>query len=89
MRRDPYLEALRSQRRELGPRCQTILRPFLDRPTEAYLFSPQESRAEYQAQRAMRRKTKRTPSDLKRKRKANPQRAPKDHYTVNTMDSFR
>src|SRR5262249_31093150 len=30
-------------------------------------------------------RTKRTPSELKRKQKANPRRAPKDHYTVNTF----
>lgn len=70
---------------QLGTRCQIILRPFLDRPADAYLFSPRESRAQYQALRAAQRKTKPTPSERKRKRKANPQRAPKEHYTVNTF----
>jgi integrase len=69
----------------LGPRCQLTLRPFLGRPADAYLFSPQEARAEYQTQRAARRKTKRTPSEFKRERKANPQRVPKCHYSVNTF----
>jgi integrase len=69
----------------LGPKCQEILRPFLDRSPDAYLFSPQESRAAYQAQRAARRTTKVTPSQRKRRAKSNPRRAPRDHYTVNTF----
>jgi hypothetical protein len=36
---------------QLGPRCQMILRPFLDRPSHAYLFNPQETLAEHRAQR--------------------------------------
>jgi hypothetical protein len=69
----------------LGPRCQAVLRPFLDRPAEDYLFSPQEARAAYLAERAKRRKTKRTPSELKRRRKAHPKRAPQNHYTVSSF----
>lgn len=69
----------------LGPRCQLILRPFLNRPPDLYLFSPKESCAEYQALRATQRKTKRTPNEFKRKAKLNPKRGPKDRYTVNTF----
>jgi integrase len=49
----------------IGPKAQEILKPFLkpENP-QAYLFSPQESRAEYQALRRKNRKTKVTPSQL-------------------------
>jgi integrase len=70
---------------DLGPRCQEVIHPFLGRNPQAYLFSPKEARADYQARRAAQRKTKRTPSELRRKRKASPRRAPKDRYTVNTL----
>jgi integrase len=69
----------------LGPRCREVLQPFLSRPSEAYVFSPRESRAAYQAQRAAARKTKMTPSQRKRRPKPNPSRAPRDFYTVNTF----
>ncbi len=69
----------------LGPYCQAVLRPFLDRPTDAFMFSPRESRAAYQLARAARRKTKRTPSEMKHRRKKNPKRGPGDHYTTNTF----
>jgi integrase len=69
----------------LGPRCQEIIRPFLKADLQAYLFSPREARAEYQAQRALSRMTKRTPSELSRRPKANPKRAPQDRYTVNSF----
>jgi integrase len=69
----------------LGPRCQSIIRPFFKADLQGYLFSPAEARAEYQAKRAAARKTKRTPSETKRKRKANPKRAPRDHYDTNTF----
>jgi integrase len=69
----------------LGPRCQEIARRFLKADLLAYLFSPRESRAEYQTRRAAARKSKRTPSELRRRRKARPRRAPGDRYTVNTF----
>lgn len=69
----------------LGPRCQDVIRQFLGGDPQAYLFSPRASRAEYQSRRAAERKTKRTSSELYRKRKANPRRAPKSRYTVNTF----
>jgi integrase len=69
----------------LGPRCQAVLRPFLDGDPQTYLFSPRASRAEYQARRAAERKTRRTPSELLRRRKAKPRRAPKDRFTVNSL----
>ena len=69
----------------MGPLCQEIVRPFLKPDLNAYLFSPKESRAEYQAQRATQRKTKRTPSELHRELKSKPRRAPGDRYTVNSF----
>lgn len=69
----------------LGPRCQEIIRPFLKDDPQAYLFSPREAWEVYQAERAARRKTKRQPSQLCRKRKKNPNRAPRDRYDVNTF----
>jgi integrase len=70
----------------LGRRCQELLQPFLksDQP-EAYLFSPREAKAAFQAERAARRTTKRTPSELRRKRRTSPQRAPRARYDVNTF----
>ena len=70
----------------LGKRCQEILRPFLNEgQPEAFLFSPLEAKAAFQAERASRRKTKRTPSELKKRRKKHPQRAPRERYDVNTF----
>jgi hypothetical protein len=69
----------------LGPRCQEIIRPFLKPELQAYLFSPQEARAEYQARRAEQRKTKKTPSEFRRKAKAHARRAPRRRYDVNTF----
>lgn len=69
----------------LGPRSQELIRPFLNTDLNAYLFSPKDARAEYQQQRAANRKTKRTPGELKRKRKGIPQRAPRERYDVNSF----
>jgi integrase len=69
----------------LGVNAQEAIRPFLKTDLQAYLFSPREAREEYQALRAAGRKTKRTPSELRRKRKPNPRRAPREHYDVNTF----
>lgn len=70
----------------LGKCCQEVVRPFLNEgQTEAYLFSPLEAKAAFQAERASQRKTKRTPSELKKRRKKHPQRAPRERYDVNTF----
>jgi hypothetical protein len=70
----------------LGPRCQEVIRPFLKADPQAYLFSPKESRADYQARRAAQRKTKRTPSEQRRKRTGkSPKRMPGDRFTVNSL----
>jgi integrase len=41
----------------LGPKAQDILRGFIDRPADAYLFSPAEAQAERSARRRATRKT--------------------------------
>jgi integrase len=70
----------------LGPKSQEILRPYLDRPEEAFLFSPAEAEAERNAGRRQKRRTKITPSQLRRRPKRRPKRAKRDRYD---RDSYR
>lgn len=66
----------------LGPRCQSILAPFLcDRPGDGYLFSPCEAEAHRKATQRQSRRSKVQPSQRDRS-KANPKRKPLDHYTT-------
>jgi integrase len=69
----------------LGPHAQEVIKPWLKTDLEAYLFSPREARAWYQAQRA---KNRKTPASSRRtkKRKANPKRVPGEYYTTNAYD---
>lgn len=64
----------------LGPRAQQVLEPFLARPDDAFLFSPQEAEAERNAKRRNARKSPMTPSQSTRRRKKARQRAPRDRY---------
>jgi integrase len=64
----------------LGPQAQEIVKPFLRPNVEAYLFSPRAFVEELHAKRAALRKTKRTPSEQKRKRKSRPRRVPAERY---------
>jgi integrase len=66
----------------IGPRAQAILRHFLkpENPS-AYVFAPREAVTALRAQRAALRKTKRTPSELRRPRATRPRRAPRERYT--------
>ncbi len=64
----------------LGPQAQEIVKPFLTTNLEAYLFSPRAYVEELRRRRAAQRKTKRTPSELKRKRKPQPRRVPAERY---------
>jgi integrase len=65
----------------LGPKAQEVLRPYLEATDpQAWLFSPQAWVEQRQAARAAQRKTPRTPSELRRKRKASPQRKPAARY---------
>jgi integrase len=65
----------------LGPQAQAIVKPFLTTNLEAYLFSPRAYVEALHARRAQGRATKRTPSELNRRRKAKPKRTPGERYT--------
>ncbi len=64
----------------LGPRAQAVLRPFLDRDQEAFLFSPAEAVEDHRAALRANRKTPMTPSQAARRRKVAPQRAAGEKY---------
>ncbi len=64
----------------LGPRTQEIVRPFLNREPNAFLFSPQEAEQWRHAQRRRLRKTPMTPSQAKRKPRSSPKRPKRDRY---------
>jgi integrase len=64
----------------LGPQAQEVIRPFLTTKLEAYLFSPRAYVEAMHRGRRELRKTKRTPSELKRQRKAKPRRVPAERY---------
>jgi integrase len=69
----------------IGPIVQKILKPYLERPADAYLFSPIESEEERHKDMRARRKSKVQPSQ-KNRRKKNPKRPPGDCYD---RDSYR
>jgi integrase len=70
----------------LGPKAQEILKPFMNRRADAFLFSPAESEAERNAAKRKNRKSPMTPSQSARKPKAKPGRAKRDRYDT---DSYR
>lgn len=81
----------------LGPRAQEVLRPFLDRPADAYLFSPRDVEAWRITQQTARagsdRKTPVYPSELRSReqrrearRKRKRKRPPRERYD---RDSYR
>lgn len=63
-----------------GPQAQAVLRPFLLRDREAYLFSPRETLAEKPAPLEKRRREGQKPNAVRTPRRVS------DHYTV---DSYR
>ena len=65
----------------LGPQAQEIIRPFLNTDLQAYLFSPRTAVEEHNAKRRVQRKTKRTPSELRKKRKKVTQQQPGARHT--------
>jgi integrase len=68
-----------------GPRCQTVLRPFLRTDLSAYVFSPAEAEADRTAERRKRRATPlwRSHVEHQRKKKAKTRkRPPRDRYDV-------
>tara|TARA_R110002072_G_C7974418_1_gene535198 strand:- start:9969 stop:11216 length:1248 start_codon:yes stop_codon:yes gene_type:complete len=66
----------------LGPQAQKVIRPFLKTDTTAFLFSPSEARAEFDALRRANRRSPTTPSQQARKPKRQPAKAPGNRYTV-------
>jgi integrase len=81
----------------LGPRSRAIIRPFLDRPLDAYLFSPQEAEQWRNGNRVSHsstdRKTPIYPSELRRrekqKRARRNQKAIRAKRTRYDTDSYR
>jgi integrase len=69
----------------LGPKAQEVLKPFLKPDLSTYLFCPREYVEVMHARRAERRKTKRTPSELRRGRKAHRKVQPGEHYTRRSL----
>jgi|GEM_PF-338716 len=71
----------------LGPQVQELIRPFLiDRPLDAYLFSPKEAEAERRAEMHRNRKTPLSCGNKPGSNKSNnPKRPPGDHYRVDTL----
>lgn len=67
---------------QLGPQAQNIIRPFLKADTTAFLFSPADAWAEFDAERRANRKSPLTPSQKARRPKAKPGRQPGERYTV-------
>ncbi len=65
----------------LGAAAQEIVRQYLKPNLQAYLFSPAESKAEFQAARHAQRKTPLTPSQRNRQPKTAPAKQPGNHYT--------
>jgi integrase len=64
----------------LGPRCQEMLRPYLEFDLCGYMFSPKRAEAQRRAELRAGRKTPLTPSQKSRRRKPNPKRTPGDRY---------
>lgn len=67
----------------IGPRAQAVIKPFLDRPSDAYLFSPQEAETERLLNLRANRKTKVQPSQRNR-RKASPVRTKGERYSTSS-----
>ena len=70
----------RSRRIYIGPRGQTVLKPFLGGDPTAYLFSPADVVEELRTVQKANRKTPMTPSHAARKRRAKPLRRPGSRY---------
>lgn len=66
----------------IGPTAREIIRPFLKADPDRYLFSPAESRQEFDATRREKRQTPMTPSQAKRTRATAPERTPGQCYSV-------
>jgi integrase len=67
----------------IGPKAQEVLAPWLKDDPAAYCFPPREAVAARNAARRRARKTPMTPSQLRRRPKRDPKRAPGPHYSRN------
>jgi integrase len=79
----------------LGPKCQEVIAPFLDRPIDAHLFSPAEAEQWRHEQRAINRnrETKVFPCEIKmrekRKEQARKRKAKRAKGSCYNRDSYR
>ena len=80
-----YIEGSEEKIIAIGSRAQEILKPYFERPADAYLFSPIESEKERHRDMRACRKSKVQPSQKNRKTK-NPKRPPRICYD---RDSYR
>jgi integrase len=69
----------------LGSQAQEVIRPFLKADLQAFLFSPRDAVEEHHARRRAARSTRRTPSELRRRRRPSPRWIPHDRYQVNAF----
>lgn len=69
-----------------GPKAQSILAPWLDRPEDRFCFSPLEAEAERNETRRRCRRSPMTPSQAARTSKANVKRQKRERYD---RDSYR
>lgn len=70
----------------LGPKAQAIVKPFFKLDTATYLFSPADAELWRNEKRRQERQTKMTPSQAKRKPKANQKHPKRERYDT---DSYR
>lgn len=68
----------------LGPQAQELLRPYLDRPPEVFVFSPREALEQKGVDRRRKRKTPITPSQSRRQRMKKPKRPKGERYTTSS-----
>lgn len=71
----------------LGPKAQAVLAPFLNRPLDAFCFSPAEAEVERRGEQRRKRKTPVWPSHAARyarQRRNDPQWKPGERYTTET-----
>ena len=64
----------------LGPKAQELVKPFMNRNENSFLFSPAEAEVWRSEQRRKDRKSPMTPSQSSRKSKSRPKRKKREHY---------
>lgn len=64
----------------LGPKAQTMMRPYLTADRTRFLFSPEDAEAKRSEKRRQDRQSPLTPCQESRERIEDPQRAPGEHY---------